>query len=697
MFFASKDCGSSSQPFFLRGLVDDIPRSELASVGNMRVLVVLALVVGALAQDQTQSLGITTTAVPSATAPITPPAQRSLAACSADPLWRRLRNTEGLDPCALAMNLQRTCTTIDPIVALTGGESYSGPTSVEAATPCICTTVMYNLVAGCAACQHQLSSKVTRNWVAWSQWSVMCQNRSSILDGVWNRAILYNSTIPSWAYTKVFQSDYFDLQQAVNVGVSSTATPSSTSSSTSTPSTNATSTKISAIVGGALGGVGLILLVMTILFCYLRHRQRKWEESEGVNRPDSTFILGRPPAAPGVIHKDPTSRYGAGGLRSPSQDEFREKPRAVKTETALPDVLADEHRQGKPTYSMPVPISMPVPRPASNGNVNGGGYGPQGQYTPVPNPGVAGVGAGGRSFLPTNRVTPRDGPQGAAAQMLAADAAAAAKYRQGVFREDFSAEGNGYHSSTDGQSQLMRNTSTNRPPLPPSSYPYGSRNDNGKAPAPAEGYAADPPDEDVHAYSTVGDASISLYPSSAEHHADNPPPFVAGSAPSPIPEKAQEEYQLPDRGYTANSGGAPSPPLDADPFGANRRPTAFNRVFGERRSPSSGNMAGIGAGRGSSGNSPTSPGGFQARGGRASISPVHMRRAGAPVQDMGFGRQHHAAVGALGGPGHRDSAGLSEGSSSTAVGFPGDGSARGEGSPLPVGPFAGRSGFGVDR
>jgi hypothetical protein len=95
----------------------------------------------------------------------------------------------------------------------------------------------------------------------------------------------------------------------------------------------------------------------------------------------------------------------------------------VKTETALPDVLADEHRQGKPDY-----------------NFAGAGYGygtqgQQGNYTPVPNPGVAGVGAGGRGLaapVPVNRVPPRGG---VADQMVAADVAAANRYREGVFRE----------------------------------------------------------------------------------------------------------------------------------------------------------------------------------------------------------------------------------------------------------------------
>ncbi|KAH7341478.1 hypothetical protein B0J17DRAFT_262152 [Rhizoctonia solani] len=148
----------------------------------MKVFILLGLAVAALAQDQTQSLGITATATPTASLPITPPSQRPLATCSADPLWRRLRNAQGVDPCALAMNLQQTCTTIVPIVALTGGESYTGPQNVQAATPCICTTVMYNLVAGCAACQHQQSTKVTRNWVNWGSWSALCQNRATIQD-----------------------------------------------------------------------------------------------------------------------------------------------------------------------------------------------------------------------------------------------------------------------------------------------------------------------------------------------------------------------------------------------------------------------------------------------------------------------------------------------------------------------------------
>ncbi|CAE6527975.1 unnamed protein product [Rhizoctonia solani] len=654
----------------------------------MKFLILLGLATAVLAQDQTQSLAIAATATPTATVPITPPSQRPLATCSADSLWRRLRNAEGVDPCALAMNLQRTCTIIDPIVALTGGESYTGPQNVAAATPCICTTIMYNLVAGCAACQHQLSTNVTRNWVNWKTWSALCQNQDTIQDGVWNRATLYNSTIPAWAYTKVFQSDIFDLQQAINIGECLlNCNPYN---------------KVGIIVGAVLGGVGLILIVITIIFCYLRHRQRKWEEAEGVNRLDNTFVISKPTPRRQSLHKDPPNRYGAGGLFSPTNNNF-EKPRPIKTETALPDVLADEHQQGKPEYAMPAPTpSYPNP---------GGGFGrfpaPQTQYTPVPNPGVAGVGAGGRGLQNENResygngnmnrVSPKDGPQGAAAQMLAADIAAA-RAREGAFREDFSADGQGYQTSTDADGQ-SRNGGNSRAAFPPMPYPYGASGNgsgNGKAPA-------DQLDEMPHAVSTADDTSISLYPSSLDRHGDHPPPFVGGF--SPVLEKPKEEYQLPDRGYS----GQPSPPLESDPFGANRRPTAFNRVFGERP----GNMAGIGTGRGSAGSSPTSP---TAQGrpsiaiisrtgpspvlNRPNISPA-LRRGpslGNTAAEMGFGRQHQAAVGALAGPAHRDSSGLSSGSSPTAVGFPGDvESSRGEGSPLPSGPFAGRSGFGAER
>ncbi|KAG9106888.1 hypothetical protein FRC07_008724, partial [Ceratobasidium sp. 392] len=352
----------------------------------------VATVLAQETQTQTLSLGIAATATPSASLPITPPPQRTLASCSADPLWRRLRNAAGLDPCALAMALQQTCTIIDPIPALTGGESYTGPTSVAAATPCICTTVMYNLVAACAACQHQRSGSVTRNWVPWSTWSALCPARGQIVDGLWNRVTQFNSTVPAWAMAKVFQSDWFDLQQAVNIGTTSTsAAPSATSSAPSTSNNNA---KIGAIVGGVLGGVGLILLLLTCIFCFLRRRQRKWEESGGLGRaPESPYVQSKNPNAPkpGV--------YGAGGRPSPNQPRYDEKPRPLHTETPLPDVLADEHRQGKPDYY---------------GEDDGYGYqaGQQGQYAPLPNPGVAGVGAGGRGLAapaPVSRVQPKGG------------------------------------------------------------------------------------------------------------------------------------------------------------------------------------------------------------------------------------------------------------------------------------------------
>ncbi|KAH7341479.1 hypothetical protein B0J17DRAFT_262139 [Rhizoctonia solani] len=271
----------------------------------------------------------------------------------------------------------------------------------------------------------------------------------------------------------------------IGLGVSSTATPSSTSTPSSTPTPEPqTSSKVNIIVGVVLGAVGLILLIITTIFCVLRRRQRKWEENEGVNRPDSTFVIGKPATGGMTLQKDAANRYGPGGLFSPTTNDAFEKPRPIKTETALPDVLSDEHQQGKPEYAMPAPTP-------GYGNP-GGGFGnfpaPQTQYSSVPNPGVAGVGAGGHglqnedrdSNVNTNRLTMRDGPQGAAAQMLAADIAAA-RAREGAFREDFSADGQGYQTSTDadGQSQFYRNGSM-RQPFPTMPNPYGpSRNGNG--------------------------------------------------------------------------------------------------------------------------------------------------------------------------------------------------------------------------
>lgn len=306
---------------------------------------------------------------------------------------------------------------------------------------------------------------------------------------------------------------------------------------------------------------------------------------------------------------------------------------------------------------------------------------------------------------------------------------------------DFSAsEGNGYRSSTDADGQ-SRNGNGNgngyRSAYPPTSYPhpvppvpgrFNNRHDNsggggGYGHDGMGAYGPDQPDEDVHAYSTVGDASISVYPSSADHHDTvPPPPFVGGF--SPVPEKEREEYRLPERGYSSGyvipgsagsgnssgngngSGGQNSPGLDTDPFAANRRPAAFNRVFGDRPSGS-----GAGNGRGASTSPTTATGG---RGGspvvaRAGGSPILTRGGGpSPVltrrgintggpHNMGFGRQQSANAAWNGQP--RDSNGFSEGSSPTAVGFPGDvgGSNRDDGSPIPTAPFVGRSGYGVGR
>ncbi|KAG8741917.1 hypothetical protein FRC10_002282 [Ceratobasidium sp. 414] len=642
----------------------------------MRLLWFLPLVATALAQTQTQTIGIFASATPSVTLPIT---VRSFHLPNAR-LQHALQIPFGVG-CAMHRGSTRYVfilrfyseeyppafsNLVDPIPALTGGESYTGPTSVAGATPCICTTVMYNLVAA------------------------------------WGRPTQFNSTIPEWALAKVFQSDWFDLQQAVNVGVTSaSAAPAATSTP---PPISKKNDNVSAIVGGVVGGAGFILILLTCIFGFLRYRQHKWE----VNQPqESPFIQSRNP-----LQKS-GAPYGPGGLPSPTRPRFDEKPRPLQTETALPDVLADEHRQGKPDYTFG----------------GGPGYGYRGQlgpgeYVPLPNPGVAGVGAGGRGLAAPTRVPPKDG---------AANAAAGNLDREGIFREDFSAsEGHGYRSSNDGDSRLFRNPNNGRGLHPPSAYPYPTppvpavvgRTGGGNVPAMGLGATQLPverPDEDVHAYSTVGDASISLYPSDADHHSEAPPPFVGGFT---VPLE-KEEYRLPDRGYSSgyaapgsggsggsggnenrggNGNGNGSPGLDADPFAANRRPAAFNRVFGDKLSPTTGNGNGNGRG-GAPANSTAARGSGPIRRGGSPlfvrnppVGPAARRGTGpgGTSQDMGFGRQHQAAVGAYS---PRESNAFSDESSPTAVGFGGDvgGSARGEESPLPSAPFAGRSGFGTAR
>ncbi|KAF9507620.1 hypothetical protein BS47DRAFT_288618 [Hydnum rufescens UP504] len=207
-------------------------------------------------------------------------------------------NSLGQSPCLQAAWLQAECNdgswwvnTIPPTY------HYIGPTQDNSTeNACICTTVVYNLLSACGACQN-------RTWISWTSWSFYCVDYRDIKEGTYNVTIPYGSSIPAWAFDLPSNhNDTFNISAAQDIGDSPErpgSTPSPTSTSTSTPSfttsgslltgypssasisssptqsggSRASTSNVGAIAGGVAGGVVGLALIGLAGFLLLRKRR----------------------------------------------------------------------------------------------------------------------------------------------------------------------------------------------------------------------------------------------------------------------------------------------------------------------------------------------------------------------------------------------------------------------------------------
>ncbi|KAJ3725771.1 hypothetical protein EV361DRAFT_615822 [Lentinula raphanica] len=188
-------------------------------------------------------------------------------------------NSLGQNPCEIAERLNSVCTTSNDsyFVELTSEDDYT--LSAEDQNPCLCTSVVYNLVSMCRLCQ----TKAGKTYPTWSQWTTNC----SSLNTGFPPGLPGGTAVPDWAYQDISESDAFNETLALNVATtdhsesSSSALPSSTSTSsaTSTPNTQISRDSdddVAALVGGLLGGlVGLALIVVATLYLIRRRRRSR--------------------------------------------------------------------------------------------------------------------------------------------------------------------------------------------------------------------------------------------------------------------------------------------------------------------------------------------------------------------------------------------------------------------------------------
>ncbi|KZT26509.1 hypothetical protein NEOLEDRAFT_1132014 [Neolentinus lepideus HHB14362 ss-1] len=210
-------------------------------------------------------------------------AQTSDVVCS---IYNWTENSIGQTPCLVAAYLQGACNSGEyNIAALPDNQHYIGPTQAIA-NDCQCSTVTYNLMSACGACQN-------RTIIAWSSWSYNC---SSVFLDVYPETIPSGTRVPAWAYLNV-TNDFWDYVAAE----ADTAAPESTNSvqkptgsiTSSTPGSSASGSAVSgasptsgsgtgsktntgAIAGGVVGGVvGAAALVGLITWFVLRRRQQQ--------------------------------------------------------------------------------------------------------------------------------------------------------------------------------------------------------------------------------------------------------------------------------------------------------------------------------------------------------------------------------------------------------------------------------------
>ncbi|KAL5637222.1 hypothetical protein ACGC1H_001013 [Rhizoctonia solani] len=182
-------------------------------------------------------------------------------------------------PCLVASYLGSVCRADNTwrVPQLSGGSIYYVSGS---STKCICTSVVWSLLAACSLCQGLDSSR-------WTVYANDCTIADTSPPGIYPAAIPSGVAVPDWAYYDFVTAGVFNqVIASQQTGPESTAPPGASSTAASTAST-ATSTSTAApvnnssggsntgaIVGGVVGGVLGIALVALIGFIVVRKNKQ---------------------------------------------------------------------------------------------------------------------------------------------------------------------------------------------------------------------------------------------------------------------------------------------------------------------------------------------------------------------------------------------------------------------------------------
>ncbi|KIK57647.1 hypothetical protein GYMLUDRAFT_262827 [Collybiopsis luxurians FD-317 M1] len=194
-------------------------------------------------------------------------------------------NSLGQNPCEISERLNAVCSTSSTSIAffpaLTSNTDFT--LSSEEQNPCLCTSVVYNLVSMCRLCQTQEG----KLYSTWSQWITNCTTSNIGFP----KGLPGGTAVPDWAYQDSPETNAFNETLAAIVAAtgefnqnhsesSSSASPSSTSlpTATSTPASDPGSTNnhIGAIIGGVIGGLfGVALMAVVAVLCIRRRNHSK--------------------------------------------------------------------------------------------------------------------------------------------------------------------------------------------------------------------------------------------------------------------------------------------------------------------------------------------------------------------------------------------------------------------------------------
>ncbi|KAH9021569.1 hypothetical protein EDB85DRAFT_414907 [Lactarius pseudohatsudake] len=206
-------------------------------------------------------------------------------------------NSLGQSPCIVAAYMLATCnSSVFILQPLQPGNSYT-VSDGSIFDNCLCTSVAYNLLSVCDACQGQ-------NWRAWSNYSSNCLDRLTplpfpytvplgtrvpqwasvdhTLEENWNATtagigtqpnlppFFFFSTSDQLFHPGVLSSDTPETEPGSFIGPSGSTSPIPTGDDFSSSNGPSTGT----IVGSIVGGVAALATIGALLFYFLRKRRR---------------------------------------------------------------------------------------------------------------------------------------------------------------------------------------------------------------------------------------------------------------------------------------------------------------------------------------------------------------------------------------------------------------------------------------